>query len=93
MHIAIVQQPAANQFASTALKKHIVRHHHRCTAIDLQDRAHMLNEVELLVAGRRPEVVADNNQRLALFVAIFANHGDARLFAERRIGQHHVEFN
>ncbi len=50
----------------------------------------MLEEIELLVAGRRPEVVADDDQALFAFLAFLVDHRDARLLAERRIGQHHV---
>lgn len=38
----------------------------------------MLDEVELLVAGCRPEVLADDDQRFALLVAILANSTDER---------------
>lgn len=42
----------------------------------------MLDKVELLVACGRPEIFADDRQRLSLLVAILANHSDAGLFAE-----------
>jgi hypothetical protein len=52
----------------------------------------MLKEVELFVAGARPEIVAMNDERLFFFVAGFVDDGDAALFSERRIGQHHLVF-
>ena len=50
----------------------------------------MLDEVELLVAGRGPEVVADDLQALPFLLAFLVDDRDARLLAERGIGQHHV---
>ena len=54
-------------------------------------RLDVLDEVELLVAGGGPEVVAHDGLRLALGLALFGDEGDAALLAEGRIGQHHVE--
>ncbi len=51
----------------------------------------MLDEIELLVAGGRPEVVAFVGERLAVGLALLVDDGHAALLAERRIGQHHVE--
>lgn len=49
----------------------------------------MLQEVELVVAGACPEIVADLGQRLFALVAFFVDHRYARLLPERWIGQHH----
>ena len=56
-----------------------------------EQRLDVLDEVELLVAGRGPEVVAHDGQVLALLLALLVDDQDARLLAERRIGQHDVE--
>ena len=58
--------------------------------MNFQARLHVLQKVELLVAGRSPEVVAHVGQGLFAFVPFLVDYGDARLLAERRIGQHHV---
>ena len=50
----------------------------------------MLEEVELLVAGGGPEVVAQNLLALLHLIAILIDDGDAGLLAEWRIGEHHV---
>jgi hypothetical protein len=50
----------------------------------------VLQEIKLLVACRRPEVVTDDGQCFALLVAVLADHRDARLLPEGRIRQHHV---
>ena len=49
----------------------------------------MLDEVELLVAGRGPEVFADHDLILALGVAFLVHEQEALLLAERRIGEDH----
>ena len=49
----------------------------------------MLDEVELLVAGRGPEVFADDDLVLALGVAFLVHEQKALLLAEGRIGEDH----
>ena len=51
----------------------------------------MLDEIELLVGCRRPEVIADHGQALVLSLAFAVHDRDRRLLPERRIGEHHVE--
>jgi hypothetical protein len=58
----------------------------------LQNGDDVLEEVELFVAGARPEIVAMNDERLFFFVARFVDDGDAALLSERRIGRHHFVF-
>jgi hypothetical protein len=52
----------------------------------LQDGENMLKEVELLVAGARPEIVAVHDERLFLFVASFVHDHDVTLLSEWRLG-------
>src|SRR5437588_11133556 len=66
MHIALLEQLAPHNLTSAALKEHIIRYHHRCPPMHLQQCPDVLNEVELLVAGRRPEVLAHHHLGLAL---------------------------
>ena len=51
----------------------------------------MLEEVELLVAGRGPEVGALDHQALPLGLSLRVDEGEAGLPSEGGIGQHHVE--
>jgi len=51
----------------------------------------VLHEVELLVRGRGPEVIPHDCQRLALLIALFIDHANARLLAERRIREYEIE--
>ena len=52
----------------------------------------MLHEVELLVAGRGPEVLANDDLVFLLGVAFLVDEQQALLLPERRIGQHHRVF-
>ena len=60
MDIAIVQEAFADGFAGAALEENVVGHNDGGAAVDLQQAADVLEEVELLVAGGGPEVVAEN---------------------------------
>ena len=91
MHVALVQQLAAHRLAGAALEEHVVRHDDGRAAVDLQDVAHVLHEVELLVAGRGPEVVAHDGLGFAADFALVGDKGDAALFAKGRVGEHHIE--
>ncbi len=59
--------------------------------VHLQQGPHVLQEVELLVAGRGPEVGALHHQALPLRFPLRVDEGEAGLPSEGRIGQHHVE--
>ena len=48
----------------------------------------MLDEVELLIGSRHPEVVADDLEVVTGLAAIRADHRDAGLAAERRVREH-----
>ena len=81
--VALVQQLATDRFAGTAFEQHIVRHHHRRFAVDRQDGLDVLHEVELLVRGRYPEVIADDRLRLAPRLTLVVDERHAALLAER----------
>src|SRR5512143_383712 len=51
----------------------------------------MLDEVELLVRCRGPEVLALDNIGLPGYLSVLGNDGGAALLAEGRIGQHDIE--
>ena len=89
VHVRLLEQLAANRLARAAFEQHVVRHHDRGAAMLLEDREDVLEEVELLVAGRRPEIVAVDRQAFLLRLACLVDDGHAALLAERRIGQHH----
>src|SRR5262249_53202271 len=59
--------------AGAALEEHVVGHDHRGAAVDLQDRLHVLHEVELLVARGGPEVLARDGEGLAGLIAVLGH--------------------
>src|ERR1017187_2066667 len=89
--IAIVQEAFADGFAGPALKQHVVGQNDSGPPVDLEQTADVLEKVELFVAGGGPEVVAQNLLTLLHLIAILVDDGDAGLFPEGRVGQHHVE--
>ena len=91
MHIALVQQLATDGFASAALEQHVVGQHQSGTPVLPEQRLHVLHEVELLVRGSGPEVVALDAIALLADPALLAHDGGTALLAEGRIGQDHVE--
>ena len=82
----------ARAFTGAAFEKDVVGNNDGGAVVLLQNREDVLEKVELFVARTRPEVVAMNDKRLFLFVARFVDDGNAALFPERRIGQHHLVF-
>lgn len=91
VHVAFVHQLAADGFAGAAFEQRIVGNHHRGAAVRLEQGLDVLNEVELLVAGGGPEVVALDDVLLGGGPAVLADDHRAALLAERRIGQHDFE--
>ena len=91
MNVALVEELPPNRLARAPLEQHVVGDDDRRPPVLGQDRPDVLDEVELLVAGRRPEVLPDDGQRLALLLAIGADDEDARLASEGRVGQDEVE--
>jgi hypothetical protein len=91
VHVALVQQLLADGLARAALEQHVVGQHHGGAAVLLEQRLDVLHEVELLVAGGGPEVVALDHVLLGADFAFGAGDHRAALLAEGRIRQHHVE--
>jgi len=79
----------AQAFAGAAFEQDVIRNNDRGAAVLLQDGEDVLKEVKLFVARAPPGIIAMNDERLFLFVAGFVDDGDAALFSEWRIGQHH----
>ena len=61
VHIRLLEQLAADGLARPALEQHVVRHDYGRAAVLFERAEDVLHEVELLVARRRPEVVADES--------------------------------
>ena len=88
--VGLLEERATNRLPSAAFEEDVVGHDHGGAAVLLEDREDVLEEVELLVRGRGPEVVAVDHQRFLRGVALLVHDGDAALLAEGRIGQHDV---
>jgi hypothetical protein len=46
--VALVQELPSNRLAGSAFEEDVVGHDDRCSAADLEQRLHVLDEVELL---------------------------------------------
>jgi hypothetical protein len=90
MDVAIVQEAFANCFAGAALEQHIVGQNDGGAAVDPEQAADVLEEVELFVAGGGPEVIAQNLLAFLHLVAILVDDRDAGLLAEWWVRKHHV---
>lgn len=77
MDVAVLHQHLEH-LAGLVGEQHVVRHHDGAAATGLQQREHVLEEVELFVARLHHEVVTDRRLVRALR-------------PERRIGEDHVE--
>ena len=77
VNVAVAQEPPPDGLTRPGLEQHVVGHHHRGAATHPEQAHHVLDEVELLVAGGGPEALP--------LVAV------RRRPPERRIGEHHVE--
>ena len=92
VHVRLLEQFAPDGFARAAFKQHVVRQHHRRAAVLLEDGEDVLEEIELLVARARPEIVAVDDERFLGRLARLVDDGHAALLAERRIGQDDLVF-
>src|SRR5687767_4642603 len=62
MHVTFVQQLAPYGFTRAAFEQHVVWDDHRRAPVYLEDSLYVLNEVQLLVTGRGPEIIPHNRQ-------------------------------
>jgi hypothetical protein len=87
VHVALVQELAPHRLAGAGLEEDVVGHDHRRPAAHREQRLHVLDEVELLVRGRGPEVVADvlAADRLAALVACSWPRAELTTIARNRM--------
>ena len=74
MQIGRFQQLAAHRLPCPALEQYVVRHHYGGAAGRLQQAADVLHEIELLVRGRRPEILAVVRQVIAIQLAFLVEN-------------------
>jgi hypothetical protein len=85
MDVALVQELAADRFARTALEQDAVRDDDGAPAARRNERLDVLEEAELLVRRRRPEVVTHHDEVRALRFTRRVHERHRRLAAERRV--------
>lgn len=56
MKVTIMEYLLSDDLSCSSLEEDIVRKDYRCSSTDLEKCVNMLDEVQLLIAGRRPEV-------------------------------------
>jgi len=91
VHVAALQQIAAHRLPRPALKEDVVRHHNGRPAIGLEHGPHVLQEVELLVGGGGPEVLAAVGLRLAALLGPAVGDGHTALLAEGQICENDID--
>ncbi|HZL44698.1 MAG TPA: hypothetical protein VFC28_00595 [Opitutaceae bacterium] len=91
VEISIFEQLLANGFTRAAFEEDIVGQHHRSAVSRPQHGADVLEEVELLVGGRGPEILPVVDEVVLLLLTFLVGEGHAALLAEGRIGEHVVE--
>ena len=89
--VAALEEFAADGFTGSAFEEHVVGEDDSGGAADREFADDVLEEVELLVRGGGPEVVALVFLLLGADLAVFANDGVAAFLAEGRVGQNHVK--
>ena len=88
--VELLQQVPADRLAGPAFEEDVVRDDDSAAAVDLQQRLDVLDEVELLVLRRRPEILPLVGMVFLLQLALFVDDGDGALLAEGRIGEDHA---
>ena len=66
MNVAIIQQVSPYRLTRASLEQNVVRHHNGRPSMSLQQGPHVLEEVQLLVAGGGPEIWALHHEALPL---------------------------
>src|SRR5262245_15549352 len=92
MDSALLQEVATHFLSRDTFEEDVVRHNHCGSPINLQKREDVLHEVELLVARRRPEVLAYDDLVIFLRVPLLVHKEQALLFAKGWIREDHRVF-
>src|SRR5450759_2603863 len=93
MDVALLQEAAANRLPRSPFEQNVVGNHDRGAPVNLQERSNVLQEVELLVRGRGPEVLSQVAHGFGFGVTLGSDHLVGRLLAEWRIGEHYLEMS
>src|SRR5215208_6834423 len=85
VYVVLTQQSAPHGLPCPAFEEHVVRYDDRGRANYLQEALDVLKEVELLVGGGCPEVVALVGLTLAYCPSVGSEHGVGALLAKGRV--------
>src|SRR5205823_9819178 len=88
--LTLMEEFPAHRLARSSLEEDVIWYDDGGPAVNLEQGLHVLNEVELLVRGGRPEVGSVVREGLAVRLALLVDYRDARPLPERRIGEDHV---
>src|SRR3712207_6350717 len=88
---ALPEEPPPDRLAGASLEEYVVRNDDGAPAAHVEQGEDVLDEVELLVVGGGPEVLALVGYVLLLQSAFFGDEGDAALLPEGWIGEDHAE--
>ena len=87
VNVRLLQQLPPHGLARSALEQHVVGNDDGAAAVDLEQALDVLEEVQLLVLRRCPEVGALVGLVLLFQVSLFVHDGYGRFLPEWRIGQ------
>ena len=90
MHIVIVEQFPPYRLSRSTFKENIIGHYYGDSAVHLEERLHMLQEVELLIGGSCLEVLTLVNQRFPVCSTFSIYDSYTASLAEGRIRKDHV---
>jgi len=85
VNVALFQELPPHRFARTALEEHVIGNHDGAAPVDFEQALDVLQEVQLFVLRRSPEVGALVGFVLFFQVAFLVHDGDGGLFPERRV--------
>src|SRR5665213_2519031 len=89
MNVELLQQPLAQCLTGPALEQDIVRKDNGGSTVDVENRLDVLEEVQLLIGGRHPEVVANYLKSVPGYLPVSPNHRVRRFRAEWWVGEAH----
>ena len=88
MNVTLVEQVSPHRLSYAAFEQNVVRYDDGRWLVNLQQGSQVLEEFELLVACRGPEVGTLHHETLTLRIPLGVDEGEAGLPPEGWLGQH-----
>jgi hypothetical protein len=89
--VGLLEEPSSDRLAGAPFEEHVVGDDDGAAAANVEQGEDVLDEVELLVLGGGPEVLAGVGYVFFLQGAFLGDEGDAALLAEGRICEDQAE--